>query len=163
MAEAPFELSAGHRWFAIESNNAAWDLLSESNRDEDGDEAMIHLAHAALYHWSQVGQPINRLRGYLLLAKAYVETDEVEGALRWADMAIHSLESTPDANAFDRVCALAVAAEALSMAGEEEEAVSLAEDAVEAFTGIDDKEERDVLLKFYGNVLAPEDGDASEE
>ena len=70
MPEAPFDLNQAHRWFAIELNNLAWACVESTDRDEETTDRAIHAAHAACYHWLQVGDPLNHQRAQCLLAAA---------------------------------------------------------------------------------------------
>lgn len=71
MTEPPFDVSRAHRWFAVECNNRAWDLIEATERTPDEIEEMIHAAHAAWLHWKPVGTLLNDLRAEKLLAMAY--------------------------------------------------------------------------------------------
>ena len=62
MPEPPFEVSQAHRWFAVELNNRAWDLVEATERSPDETDEMIDSAHAACLHWRAVGVPLNALR-----------------------------------------------------------------------------------------------------
>lgn len=48
MAEPPFELDKAHRWFAIELNNRAWDLLEGEELSEAEADELVHVAHSSL-------------------------------------------------------------------------------------------------------------------
>jgi len=154
MPDASFDLKTAHRWFAVECNNEAWALLEDEDRTDPETERMIHVAHAALYHWSQVGTALNRFRALYLLAKVYVEAGEPEGALHWADAALETGEDLDDATDFDLLCAQASAVEALMLVGEDQEAAALREEARAAYAVIEDEEEREVLAKFFSEVLS---------
>lgn len=71
MADAPFDIPRAQRWFAVECNNLAWDLLDKPDRTADETERMLHAAHASVHHWLAVGNELNRLRGMVLLANVY--------------------------------------------------------------------------------------------
>ncbi|MFN0019032.1 MAG: hypothetical protein ACKVP0_12280 [Pirellulaceae bacterium] len=68
MADAPFDLAKAQRWFAIECNNAAWELLDKPGRTADETERLLHVAHASVHHWLAAGNAMNQLRGVVLLA-----------------------------------------------------------------------------------------------
>lgn len=78
-----FDPAAAHRYFAIECNNAAWDWLESGHRGDESAETTIHTAEASLYHWSQVGTPVNVLRAAYLLANVYAAAGQPENARRW--------------------------------------------------------------------------------
>jgi hypothetical protein len=113
MPTPSFDLPAAHRWFAIEFNNAAWDIVEARERTSADRERMLHQAHAAYVHWDALGTPINRLRALSLLAMAHAAADSARGAMEYALQCLeldnaHLPESTP----FDRAmaaCGMAVA------------------------------------------------------
>jgi len=43
--------------------NMVWSLLEHPSRTADEDEVMVNAAHASLYHWLRVGEPVNEVRG----------------------------------------------------------------------------------------------------
>lgn len=127
MPTPPLDIAAAHRWFGIECNNAAWDLLELPSRSADESDHMLHLAHAALHHWSHIGTPINRLRGLCLLATTCTAAGRSEEATHWASacLALSDKLGMPDSpadqhkndaqTAFDRACAHACAASAYQL------------------------------------------------
>jgi hypothetical protein len=71
MPTAPFDESRAHRWFAVEFNNLAWDLLEKPDRTAEDDERLRHAAHAACLHWQATGSVLNDLRAHVLLTTTY--------------------------------------------------------------------------------------------
>ncbi|MBC7854950.1 MAG: hypothetical protein IAF94_16075 [Pirellulaceae bacterium] len=123
MADAPFDLLRAQRWFAVECNNAAWELLEKPNRTADETERMLHSAHASVHHWLAVGNELNRLRGMVLLANVYAGEGLSEGAVRYAELALALSEAAGEAQSpFDRATTLAAASRAYSLSGERENA-----------------------------------------
>jgi hypothetical protein len=47
MADPPFDIEHAHRWFAVELNNIAWNLVESPHRSPTDNERMINAAHAA--------------------------------------------------------------------------------------------------------------------
>ena len=47
MSTPPFDLSKAHRWFAIELNNRAWELIEAPARTAEEAVEMVTAAHAA--------------------------------------------------------------------------------------------------------------------
>src|SRR5829696_569161 len=81
---APFDEQVAQRWFAVECNNRAWDLLERSDRTAEEADEMVHLAHASCWHWQHAGTEINRLRAMCLLANVYSQVGRAQEALRYA-------------------------------------------------------------------------------
>jgi hypothetical protein len=150
MPEPPFELPKAHRWFAIECNNVAWDLIEKASRTSDETEQMIRLAHVAAYHWDSVGSDLNRQRAENLLATAYAAANVPKAAVHYAERCLSlSVKNAKEETPFDRATALGCAARAHALAGDTAQAERLrtlaktASDALEA-------EDRGVFEKLYG-------------
>ncbi len=60
-----------HRFFAIETNNRAWELAELPERTEDQTAEMLNCAHAAALHWRKIGTELNDMRAKLLLAHVH--------------------------------------------------------------------------------------------
>lgn len=61
------EVQRMHRYFAVQCNNQAWDLIDLDNRSDAQTEEMIRCAKVAAWHWSKIGKPINDARANMLL------------------------------------------------------------------------------------------------
>ncbi len=81
---SPETISRMQRWFAVECNNRAWDLASQSSRTPAEDRELLAVAYAAAYHWSKVGQPLNDARADQTLAHALSTLGHGEMALACA-------------------------------------------------------------------------------
>jgi hypothetical protein len=71
MTVPPFDLAQAHRWFGIEFNNAAWELVESPSRTPAETERMLRLAQASFLHWEAVGTPANQQRSLTLLSLAH--------------------------------------------------------------------------------------------
>lgn len=67
MPTPSFDTDKAHHWFAVECNNAAWELVEQAQLSDADKRQMMHLAHASTYHWLNAGEPINELRAMMLL------------------------------------------------------------------------------------------------
>jgi hypothetical protein len=106
MTAPSFPLQEAHRWFAIELNNLAWDLLESTSRSEEENERMVHAAHASTFHWLQVGTTLNHLRAQCLLATVYSALGYGDCALRHAERCLALSEEVGDLQTpFDRASA----------------------------------------------------------
>lgn len=81
----PFDEAVAHRWFAVECNNQAWDLVEAASRTAEQDHRMVALAYAASLHWHEVGTDLNRLRASNLLATACAAVGDGSAAQRHAE------------------------------------------------------------------------------
>lgn len=90
-AQTPEDIRQFDRWFAVESNNLAWELselpkLSPANADK-----MLHAAHAAAFHWSRVGTELNLARADLLLGQVYALLGNGALAMKYAQPSFNYL------------------------------------------------------------------------
>lgn len=60
-----------HKKLAIDNFNKTWDLIDLNNRTKEQDIEMIHTAHASLFHWMQIGTPLNFARGEWQVSRVY--------------------------------------------------------------------------------------------
>jgi hypothetical protein len=150
MAQPPFDLAPAHRWFAIEFNNAAWDLIEQPQRTADQTQQMLHFAHAAHLHWQSAGTALNRQRAENLLATVYLRAGDAPAALRHAERCLSlSAQNAKEETPFDRATALGCAAQAHKLAGDHAQAQrlqTLAQSAAQAL----DADDRGVYDKLYG-------------
>ena len=118
MPTPPFDLPQASRWFGVEFNNAAWELVEAPSRTADETERMLRLAHASCLHWASVGTPANEQRGLVLLAMAHAVAGHGSRAVALAERCLavgkeHDDVLTP----FDRAAAAACMATALRSDG----------------------------------------------
>jgi hypothetical protein len=78
-----------HAYFAPSCFNAAWDLIRKQ-RSASEDRAMLHVAHASLWHWSQRKECTDRHRSiaYWLLARVYALAGQPEPARAYGELAL---------------------------------------------------------------------------
>jgi hypothetical protein len=138
MADAPFDLPRAQRWFAVECNNVAWDLLDKPNRTTDETERMLHVAHASVHHWLGAGNELNHLRGLVLLSNVYASAGLSDGARLYSDKAlVLSAAAGETQTAFDRATTLAAVSRAYSVAGDKVRAKEFFDLAHQAATKLD--------------------------
>ncbi len=106
-----------HRSLGIECNNATYDLLEKDDRSDEETVAMIDMAHAAKYHWSKVGTPVNQVRGDYLCSRAYAFVGRAEPSLHHARRAVEEAERIGLAD-FDLAFVHEAMARALACAGD---------------------------------------------
>jgi hypothetical protein len=112
------------RWFAVELNNGAWDLidngLSERSPRTEREQA-LYAAYAAAHHWTQVGTVANRGRAEHLIATVAAATGLLDVAQRHADRYAELIAEHPAAFAdWDRALAAEVVARVASRLGRTE-------------------------------------------
>lgn len=60
-----------HQQLAADLFNQSWDLLMKQDRSPEEENTLINQAHASLWHWRQIGKPINILRGEWMICHVY--------------------------------------------------------------------------------------------
>ena len=91
------DLQEFHREMANKCFNEAWDYLDKKDRDANDEQQMLHLAHAARFHQSFVGNDRN-------FAISDWQISRVYAALKRPRLAKSSLERMPSANLTDILC-----------------------------------------------------------
>lgn len=148
--EATFDLDQANRWFAVELNNRAWDLIEQDSHTEEAIETLLHTAHASCWHWRQIGSKINVQRAYCLLATAYAVAGYGEPAVQFAEQCRTLSDKTTDGlTAFDRASAYGCSAGAASLAGEDDQ-VEMWQQRMEELAASLPAEERALLERLYG-------------
>lgn len=143
MKQPSFDRGEAHRWFAVELNNLAWDLVESPSRTDGETDRMLHAAHGACHHWLEVGSAVHHLRAVCLLATAYGAAGRVEGARHYAQRCVAMLDRVGDeATAFDAACAHGCAASAHALAGERDAAAGAYGLAVEAASRLGEDDRR---------------------
>ncbi|MDQ1713564.1 MAG: MerR family transcriptional regulator, thiopeptide resistance regulator [Frankiaceae bacterium] len=107
--------AAEERRLAIDLYNGLWPLLERPSRTADEDAALVHQAHASLYHWSQVGERVNRARGEWMCSRVYAVLGRAEPALWHARRAVELAEPAGD---WDLAIAYEAVARARAVAGD---------------------------------------------
>jgi nitroreductase len=117
----PDTLKQMHRWFAIECNNDAWDLLETDHLTDDEQQTLLSAAHASAFHWSRIGGPINRIRADMLLARVHARIGDHSRALNHAEAAVNGLDD-PDSTDWDRAFGTIVLAQVAALNGRADQA-----------------------------------------
>ena len=152
MSEPPFDVKRAHRWFAVELNNLAWDLLEAPALTPEQVDRMIHAAHGACFHWLEVGTPIHHLRAQCLLATAYARAGITKAAVRHAERCLaFSRAITDDQTDFDRASAHGCAAAAYQLDCHSGDAAEQYELACAAAARLTDPADRSLFEKLYPN------------
>lgn len=149
MTEPPIDVATGHRYFAVELNNLAWDLLEAAERSPADEARMLHAAHGACFHWLEVGTALHHQRAQCLLATAYVAAGKAEAAVRHGEQCVALSREVPDQTPFDLATAHGCASAAYAAAGRIDEARAehaLARAAADTF---DDASERTLFDRLY--------------
>jgi hypothetical protein len=157
MSEPTFDLAAAHRWFAVEANNAAWELVTREDRTQDEDIQLLDQAHAAAWHWRHAGGAVQAQRAAVLLANAYAAAELPEGAVLHAKRALALLDAHAGELAdWDRAFTYDAAARAYAVAGTYRSASHYRDLARQAGAAIAEAEERSIFEEHFRRWSARE-------
>lgn len=158
MTNEPTELSPEqwHRYFAIECNNRAWSLATQTSRTSDEVAAMLDAAHAASFHWQVVGTELNHLRAKLLLAEAHALAGFGQSAFTIAED-VRSSFLGRESDAWEVALVYAIHAHAAAVAGMPQAHRASHAAAADALATIADDENRRIVLLTFAHVPAPEE------
>ena len=133
------------RRVAVELFNHVWTLLERDERTRDDDDEMLHAAHASRFHWGEVGEPVNRVRGEWQCSRVYAALARSEPALHHARRCLELCEEN-DVEEFDLPYAYEALARAHALAGDREEAARYKRLAADAGEQIADEDDRELLF-----------------
>ena len=155
MSEQPTQemIDKWHRWFAVECNNRAWDLMSKSDRTPADDRDMLNMAYASAYHWSKVGTPVNGARADVTLAHAHALLGQGQFALQHARRCLAFFESNPGED-WDIAFAHAEVAHAAAVLGDAELHARHYAAASARGAAIAEDEERRVFQEEFSHIPA---------
>ena len=153
MAEEPTQemIDQWHRWFAVECNNRAWDLIEKANRTPVEEREMLHAACASAFHWSKVGKPIHSARGDVTLSYAHALLGHPGMALHYAKSSL-AFFATNECEDWDLAFAHAAMAQAAAVAHDKElhaRHYALAKARGDAIQGAED---RRIFMESFSRV-----------
>lgn len=123
--QPPVDTEKIHRWFAVECNNRAWDLL-ENERTPAEDLELLHVAHASAHHWKMGGDELNLARAECVVANAHAALGDGEAALRHAQLCMElNTAAAENCTDWDRAFAADALARATTAAGDKEKGAEL--------------------------------------
>lgn len=143
-----------HRYFAMESNNRAWQLAAQSSRTDEEAMEMLDAAHASALHWGVVGTELNAMRAKMLLAEVHALRGFGDSALELAT-AMRAFFLARETDDWELAFVHVIHAHAAAVAGDSQrhrESYAAAQTAIDA---IADDEDRDIVLQTFNQVPAP--------
>jgi hypothetical protein len=143
--------SEEQKQLAAELFNRTWTLLERTDRTAEDDAAMIHTAHASCYHWLQVGEPVNAVRGEWQCSRVYAVLGRAEPALFHATQALAWCEANHIGD-FDLAFCYEALARAHAVAGDGDEARGWAELARLACDDIAEDDARVLVLADLDSI-----------
>lgn len=152
MSESAFDASDAHQHFSKHCFNRAWDLIDKPNRTPGENEQMIHLAHAALWHWSERPDcaPKNLSIGYWQLSRIYALIGEGTNAAKYASIC---LVKTPQEDPFLLGYAYEALARAEKIQGNLAKAKEHHAEATRLAESVEDTESQQMLMNDLNSLL----------
>jgi hypothetical protein len=144
-------MSFEHKELAASLFNGVWELLDKKDRTQEEDYQMVHMAHASLYHWLQIGTPNNFYVGEWQISRVYAVLKNHVSSLFHAQHALKICEDN-GFKGFDLAYACEAMARALALGGDSEGSEKYLRMAQAEAAGIPGKEERDMLLADLESV-----------
>lgn len=148
--ERMVDLGDIHRWFGVHLNNEAWKAIDDQTVSPDDQprrrEEALYRTYASVYHWMQVGNPMNHGRGEHLISRTAVLVGSPDLAIRHATRYLELIAAHPDlAEDWDHAFAHEAMARALAMAGDNDRARSERLEAQKLCALIAEEEERVIV------------------
>ncbi len=81
-----------HQKTAKQCFNQTWDYLDKKNRDANDEQQMLHLAHAARYHWNFIGTANNLAVSDWQISRVYAALNQPQLALHFAKSALEIMQ-----------------------------------------------------------------------
>lgn len=148
------EIAKWQKWFAIACNNRAWQLIEQPSRTPAEGHELLHAAHAAAWHWTRVGTPLNNARAEMLLGFAHALQGDGPLALRYA-MASFNYFNEHEAPDWEQAFAHATLAIAAHAAGNTALHAEHHAEATRLGEAIADPQDRDVYERSFRQVPVP--------
>ena len=143
-----------HRFFGASANNAAW-AMAELPDAGLNPRALLNAAHAAAWHWQQVGTQLQHMRALMLLAQAHARCGLGATALAYAEEVrayFLGIASTPD---WELAFAHVVHAHAACSARADRQHADSYAQALQAMAAIAEEEDRAIVDRVFQHVPTP--------
>ncbi|MFN5377745.1 MAG: hypothetical protein ACK5BQ_03135 [Ignavibacteria bacterium] len=147
------ELVRFHRYFAVESNNHAWQSTLAPAEEREPLDILRH-AYVSAYHWSVVGTEVNEFRANILLAHAHAYCGHVRTALGYVQRYQEYL-SRNTVEGWETGFATMVHAQVAHALGDHELHASLYAEAQALIDATEQPGDKEVLMYTWVNIPAP--------
>jgi hypothetical protein len=133
------------RQVAVDLFNHVWSLLDVDERTREDEDRMLHAAHASRFHWGEVGEPVNLVRGEWQVSRVYSVLRRPEPALFHARRCLELCERHGIRD-FDLAYAYEALARASLVAGQRQAVDQYLDLARDAAGRISKRDDRDLFL-----------------
>jgi hypothetical protein len=143
-----------HRYFAVQANNACWDLSTKKDRLAVDDQRMLDAAHTAFFHWAACGTEQNVQRARMLLAEVHTLVRLGDSALRYA-REMHEYFLNTETSDWEIAFAHCVLAHAAHVAGDVTTYRDSFDNAALALEAIADAEDKKIVRATFDLIPQP--------
>jgi hypothetical protein len=152
MKRPDLDVAEAERWFAVQLNNACWDVLESTTRSREDLDRAIHSAHAACHHWLQIGTEVHEARALVLLANLYAEQGDGPSSLRHGRRCLELTEkNAAEMHDWDLAFAYECVARGHAAGVDREEAKRFKAQAREAGDRIQDPQDKEIFEKGFAS------------
>lgn len=151
MSDTKLDISQWHLKQAKSCFNTTWDLIEKENPTEVDISNMINTCHASLFHWTQVGQPINLARGEWQLSRVYAIVGMAESSLFHAKNS-YKICMDNDIEDFDLSFAYEALSRAYHVMGQNDPAIEYYNLALESANDIKKDEDKKYFLSELESI-----------
>jgi len=150
-----FDTAAAHKYFAAHCFNSSWPLIEKQDRSPAEDEALVAMAHASLWHWTQRPDCTdqNLSVGHWLLSRVYSVLGDAAQAQRYARSCLRFSERDGVAP-FYLGYAYEALARAAALGGDRSESARFLGLARQAAERVNEQDERKMLLDDLARILS---------
>lgn len=147
------ELQRFHRYFAVESNNHAWQATLDSPDERNVLEILQH-AYVSAYHWSVAGTEVNDFRADLLLAHAHAYCGHGQTAMQYVDRYRAYMEHY-EVVGWESSFAVMIHAQVAHVLGDHDLHAALYAEAQALIDSTENPGDKEVLMYTWVNIPAP--------
>jgi hypothetical protein len=152
MAEEPLDGGAGwHRQVAVETFNAAWELIDLAARTPEQDRELLGLAFASRYHWGVVGGQEEGMVGDWMIAHVASLLDLGELSRRYASNALDVCRANGWSD-WRLASMLEGMARASAATGDEHARDRYAAEARRVLATVEDKRDRELIASQLASI-----------
>lgn len=150
-AAEPAAHASDERAQAVALFNGTWGLMERPDRTPADDDRMLHMAHASRYHWGQVGDATNLVRGEWQCSRVYTVLRRAEPALHHARRALELCEEA-GIEGFDLAFCYEAMARACALGGDAAERDRWLALGTQVAQNVSNPEHRDLVLADLASV-----------
>jgi hypothetical protein len=111
-------LNEFHKKIATKTNGGVWSVLDKKSPTKEELGNALEMAHTSLYHWKQIGKPINLARGEYMISRVLSDMGNGDAALFHAERTLKMTEDADEKTDFDMGFAYEVLAKAYAVKGD---------------------------------------------